>query len=130
MLGSANVTFLECRGSTFIDNQAFRIDAQIRQQMTDALGAVVGADNADQRDAPAERTQHGSHAAGPAQSLFALVGMQENDRRLLADSLGVSPDVPVQHDVAQDQHARLLQALHQVNQLRRHPCLLRRVSGE
>src|SRR5438552_2839092 len=55
--------------------------------------------------------------------------MQENDRRLLADSLGVSPDVAVQHDVAQDQHARLLQALHQVNQLRRHPRLLGQESG-
>ena len=43
--------------------------------------------------------------------------------RFLADALGVAPDVAVEHQVADDQHARLAEALHQFDQVGGHPCL-------
>ena len=58
---------------------------------------------------------------GASQVAFlAAVGLQEDDRRLLADAFGITPDVAVEHEIAHDQHARLAEALHQIDQFRDH----------
>ena len=64
-----------------------------------------------------QRPQHGGDAAGAAEAFLALVGVQQNDRRFLADALGVAPDVAVEHQIADDQHARLAEVLHQFDQI-------------
>ena len=58
----------------------------------------------------------------PPEPFFALVGVQQNDRRFLADALGVAPDVAIEHDVADHQHARLAETLHQIDQVGGHGC--------
>ena len=68
-------------------------------------------------DAGAEGPQHGGDAAGAAEPFLAPVGVQQDDRRFLADALGVAPDVAVEHQVADHQHARLAQTLHQIDQV-------------
>ena len=65
----------------------------------------------------ARAREHGGHAAGAAEALLAAVGVQQDDRRFLADALGVAPDVAVEHQVADDQHARLAEVLHQLDQV-------------
>ena len=39
--------------------------------------------------------------------MLALVGPQKGHRRFLADPLGVSPDISVENQVANDQNARI-----------------------
>ena len=120
MLGPADVAFLDGAGPVRIGDDALVIDAEVGEHLANAAAVGVGADDAGQGHARAEGAQHGGDAAGAAQPFLALVGVQQDDRRLLADALGVAPDVAVEHQVADHQHARLAEALHQVDQVGGH----------
>ncbi len=120
VLGPADVAFLDGAGPIRIDQDGLVVDAKVEQRPANAFAVGIGADDAGQSDPGAERAQHRGDAAGPAQSLLALVGVQQNHRRFLADALGVAPDVAVEHQVADHQHARLAQVLHQFDQVARH----------
>ena len=50
--------------------------------LANAVAVGVGADDAGQADAGAEGAQHGGDAAGAAEPLFALVGVQQDHRAL------------------------------------------------
>ncbi len=68
----------------------------------------------------AQGPEHRGHAAGAAKPLLAAIRPQQNDRGLLADALGIAPDITIQHEVAYHQHARPAQTLHQIEQFRGH----------
>ena len=95
-------------------------DALIEQHSADAVAVGVGPDDAGQGRLGAEGAEQRGDAAGAAEALLAAVGAQEDDRRLLADALGVAPDVAVEHQVADDQHARLAEVLNQLDQIGGH----------
>src|SRR5262249_41468872 len=103
-----------------VGDDALVIDAEVAQDLADAGPVGVGADDAGQGDPGAEGPQHGGHAAGAAEALLALVGAEEDDGGLLADALGVAPDVAVEHEVADDEDVRLTEALHQVDKVGGH----------
>ena len=63
-------------------SDAFVVDAQIGQHLADAGAVGVGADDAGQGDLGAQGAQHGGHAAGAAEALLAVVGVQQDDRAL------------------------------------------------
>src|SRR5262249_46512130 len=100
---------------------ALVVDAQIGQGLADAAAVGVGADDAGDGDAGAQGAEHGGDAAGAAELLLAAVRVQQDDGRLLADARGVAPDVAVQHQVADHQHARLAEVLDEINQVGGHP---------
>ena len=120
VLGPADVAFLDRAGPVGVDQDRLVVDAVIEQHLADAAAVGVGADDAGQGRLGAEGAEHGGDAAGAAEPLLAPVGVQQDDRRFLADALGVAPDVAVEHQVADDQHARLAQLLHQVDQVGGH----------
>src|SRR5262245_43919227 len=96
------------------------VHLQVVEQFADALAVAVGADGADQAHVGVEGAQHGRDAARAAEALLAPVGPQQDDRGFLADPLGVAPDVPVEHDVADDQHPGPAEVLHEIDQVGGH----------
>src|SRR5262249_52980463 len=122
MLGSADVSFLYRARAGRITEHTIVVDAEIAEHLADALAVRIRSDDACQRTLGPQRAPHRCHAAGPAKAFFALLRAQQNDWRFLADALGVAPDIAIQHQIAHDQHARLAEVLHKVNQLGGH-CL-------
>src|SRR5262245_2769338 len=111
MLGPADVAFLDRGRAVNVGEHGVVVDAEIGEDLPDAAAVVVVADDTGDGDPGPERAQHGGDAAGAAEAFFALIGAQQDYRRLLADALGVAPYVAVEHEIADDQHARLSQAL-------------------
>jgi hypothetical protein len=124
VLGAADVALLDGGGPARVADDPLVVDPLVGQHLADAAAVVVAADDAGQHHPGAERPQHGRHAARAAEPLLAPVGPQQDHRRLLADALGVAPDVAVEHQVAEHQHARLAEVLHQVDQFLGHRSLL------
>ncbi len=116
-LRSPDVAFLDRRRPLGIHQHRLGVDAQVEQHLPDADSVGVGADDAGQGDAGSEGPQQGGHAAGAAQALLASFGVQQDDGSLLADALGIAPDIAVQHQVADHEHARLAEARHQIEQV-------------
>src|SRR5262249_40941444 len=126
-LGAADVALLDRAWTGRVGEDALRIDAEFREHFADAAAILVGPDDAGEHDAGAEGAEQGGHARSAAEALLAAVGLEEQHRRLLTDAGGVAPDVAVEHDVADDQHARLPEVLHQFDQIAGHggpPCPL------
>src|SRR5262249_33285947 len=126
VLGAPHVPLFHCRRPTLIDRHPGLIDVQAVQDLSHADAVRVGADDADQADVDLQSAEHGGDAAGAAESLFLLVGPQQDDRRFLADAFGVPPDVAVEHDVADDQDARSAETLNEFDQVGGHNPSLRR----
>ena len=120
VLSPADVSFLDRAGPARIGDDARVVDVQIGENPANACAVGVVADNAGQGHPGAEGAQHGGHAAGPAEPFLAPIGPEENDGRFLADAFGVAPDVAIEHEIADDQHAWLAEALHQIDQFRGH----------
>jgi hypothetical protein len=91
------------------------VDAQVGEHLPNAATVGIRADHAGQRHAPTERAQHRRHATRSAEPFLALLRAQQDDRRFLADAFGVAPDVPIQHEIADNQYARLAKVLHEIN---------------
>src|SRR5262249_37780131 len=116
----ADVALLHGTRSASIGNNALVLDTEIAKELADARAVGVVTDDAGQRHTRAQRAQHRRHAARPTQPLFALVRVQQDHPRFLADAFGVAPHVAVEHEIADHQHARLAQALHQIYEFGRH----------
>src|SRR5439155_8800290 len=98
----------------------FVIDGEIGEQLAHAAAVVVVADDAGEHDPGAQSAEHGGDAASAAKPFLAPFRSEQDDRRLLADALGVTPDVAVEHYVADHQYARLPQPLHEIDQILGH----------
>ena len=70
--------------------------------------------------APSAR-EHRGDARRAAEPVLAVVGPEQGDRRLLADPLGVAPDVAVEDQVADDEDAGVSRASRRGGSSRR-PC--------
>src|SRR5262249_35706966 len=101
MLGPADVALFDRRRPTFVGDDAFMIYVQARQQGANTCGIRIGPNDADKKHACAKGAQHGSDAAGAAQTLLAFVGMKKNYRSFLANAGGIPPDVAIEHDIAE-----------------------------
>ena len=121
LLRPADVALLDRAGPVRVGQDGLVVDALIEQHAADAGAVGVGANDAGQARHGAQSAQQRGYAAGAAEPLLAAVGVQQDDRRFLADALGVAPDVAVEHQVADDQHARLAEVLHQLDQVGGHP---------
>jgi hypothetical protein len=120
MLSAADVAFFHGARAIVHRDHRIMINAQIEQHAADARSIRIGSNDPRQRHARSQCAEHGGHATGAAQPLLPSIGMQEDYRRFLADSLRVSPDIPVKHQIANDEDAWLTQVLHQMNQIDRH----------
>src|SRR5262249_10915467 len=120
VLGPANVAFLDRARPARVGDDCFIIHAEVGEDLTNALAVSIGADDTGEHHPGAQGAEHGGAATGAAKSLLALVGAEEDDRRFLANALGVAPHVAIEHQVAHDQHAWLAKVLHEVNEYRGH----------
>ena len=115
MLGLADVAFLDGAGPARVGDDRLMIDGQIGEHLADAAAVVIVADDARQHDFCAKGAQHGGDAAGAAEPFLAPIGLEQDHGRFLADALGVAPYIAIHHRIADDQHARRAEILHQID---------------
>ena len=123
MGGSADVAFLDGAGPVGVVEDAVVVDVEVGESLANAGSVEIGPHDTDEGNLGARSAQHGGDAAGPAQALFALVGVQQDDGGFLTDTLGVAPYIAVQHQIAQHQDMRLAEVLDKLYQVRRHAIL-------
>ncbi len=69
----------------------------------------------------APSAEHGGDACWlAAEAFLAAIGAQEDDRRLLTSAFRVAPNIPVKHEIADNQYARLAEILYQFDQVGGH----------
>ena len=117
MLRPADVAFLHGSRPVRVDENRIVIDVQISELLPQASAVEVGADHAHQRDLCSQGAKHGSDAARSAEPLFPFIRVQQDDRRFLADPLGIAPHIAIEHHVAHDQDTWLPQPLYQFDQV-------------
>jgi hypothetical protein len=117
MLSSADIALLYGAGSVRIAQHRLIIDPEIHEHSTDPFTIGIRPDHAGKGNTRAERSKQCGDAARTAESFLALVGVQENDWRLLTDALGITPDIAVEHDIANHQNARLAKVIYQVRKV-------------
>src|SRR5262249_44466703 len=120
LLSTADVALLDRGWPARVGHKTGRVDSQISQQFLNPSRIRILAHHTGYAYACPQRPQHRGHTARPAQPLFSAIRAQEGNGRLLADAFGITPDVAVEHHVADDQNARLPQVLHQLNEIRSH----------
>src|SRR5262249_3797844 len=130
VLSPADVSLLHRRWPAFINLDARVIHVKTVEDLADAHAIRVRADHADQAHVGLQSAEHCSNAARAAEAFFPLIGTEQYHGRFLADPLSVSPDVAVEHDVADDQDTRAAETLHEFNQFGGHGSSLgRQLSG-
>ncbi len=120
VLRPADVPLLE-RGRPVVEgDHVGMVDRQVVEDLPDMPRLGVAADPADQADLRPEGREHRRHARRPAEAVLAGVGPEQGDGRLLADPLGVAPDVAVQDQVADDQQPGTAQRFDATDQIKGH----------
>ena len=64
-----------------------------------------------------------------SESVFFTIGAQQNNGGFLTDTFGISPDITVEHYVAEHQNSRRAKRVQCFNQLIRHLCILAMLSN-
>ncbi len=106
-LRPANVALLHGAGPRRIGENREVVDAERAEDVSDADGVRVVADNSRESDAGAEGTQHRRDAARAAEPLFTPIRSQQDHWSFLADAFRVAPDVAIKHHIADYDNARL-----------------------
>jgi hypothetical protein len=118
LLGPADVAFLHGGRAGHVGQDGPVVDAKAVEHGADADAVGVIAHHTGDGNPRTQCRQHHRHAAGAAKAFLATVGAKEHHRRLLADALGIAPDIPVEHEVAQDQNIGFAKPRDEVGQFR------------
>jgi hypothetical protein len=116
MLGAAHETHFARGWPSVVGNQRGAIDSGSRQFFRDQSTIGIRADNTGKRDFGIQSAKHVGDVCGTAQPSFLAVFPQQDDRRFLADSVGIAPDISVQDQITEDQDSRRTEPLHFIDQ--------------
>ena len=104
--GAADESLLDRGGARGVGDDRFAIGARGEQQLPQLASGRVVAHHAAARHLGFEPGQHVGHVGGAAGPALAPVGAQHDDRRFLADALGVAPGVAIEDQITQHQATR------------------------
>ena len=82
------------------------------QSRTQLLARLVSADDSHQRRRSAQRRNVQRHVAGTARPILAIGDTHHRHRSLRRDPRGLAVPVPIQHQIANHEHSRLLKRGH------------------
>ena len=95
-----------------------RAHAVGREQPLERRAGLVGAGHRQERELRAQRRGVARDVGRPAGALFAARDLDDGHRRLRRDALDVAEPVAVEHDVADDEHARTRRAVAELGEAR------------
>ncbi len=124
VLGPADVPLLEGCGAVVQRNDEAVVDPGLIKHVANLFGLQINTDATDQPDLGPECPEHRRHAGRATEPVLTAVSPQERYGGLLADPLGVPPDVTVEDQVANDEDAGMPERLDAADQVVGHAAVL------